>query len=161
MSSPPPLGLTGQAHGRKRPSVAGLPSAKRRKPSTSSVASSQHPLRQTSFPPENQTYSPRDVSYSPVIEDSVSSIGRSTRGGRKAKNEARSTPGATSTVGGRGRRRGSRGATDAKSGGGNAAREEEEADDDDGDGGVDTMLEGGGKMDEAALKQEREHLAYG
>lgn len=161
MSSPPPPGssLTAQALSRKRPSMSGVgPSAKRRKPSISSATSSQHPLRQTSFPPENFANSPRDASYSPAVEDSVSSVGRSTRGGRKSRSDARSMTGG-STTGGRGRRRGSKGTTDAKSGAGNAAREEEEPDDDEGDGAVDTVLEGGGKMDEAALKQEREHLA--
>lgn len=37
--------------------------------------------------------------------------------------------------------------------------EEEEAEEEDGDGAEDAVLEGVGKMDEAALKQEREHLA--
>ena len=37
----------------------------------------------------------------------------------------------------------------------------DDADDEDDDAGlVDTVMEGGGKMDEASVKQEREHLRY-
>ena len=42
---------------------------------------------------------------------------------------------------------------------GNAAGDDADEDDDDA-GLVDTVMEGGGKMDEASVKQEREHLRY-
>ena len=46
-------------------------------------------------------------------------------------------------------------------GGGMANAAGDDADDEDDDAGlVDTVMEGGGKMDEASVKQEREHLRY-
>ena len=46
-------------------------------------------------------------------------------------------------------------------GGGAGAGAGDDMDDDDDDAGlVDTVMEGGGKMDEASVKQEREHLRY-
>ncbi|KAI9720319.1 MAG: hypothetical protein M1828_005703 [Chrysothrix sp. TS-e1954] len=167
MSSPPATSPTYPSSislPRKRPSPAssshgsGQPNVKRRKPSTTSNAS--HPLRQTSFPPGDpnaRLHAPtsRRSSFSPAANDagSVSSFGRESKKGRGRK--ARSTTGTArqtknarsgegSLVGGEGSR---------------AEREEDEPEEDEADGANDTILEEGGKMDEAALKQEREHLA--
>ena len=43
---------------------------------------------------------------------------------------------------------------------GTVGADEGDEEDDDGAGLVDTVMEGGGKMDEASVKQEKEHLRY-
>lgn len=79
-----------------------------------------------------------------VSGTTVSKRGR----GRPRKDDARSTT-AGSTVRAKGAGKGS--VNDVRAG------EDEDGDEEEGDNQVDTVLEGG-KMDEAAIKQEREHL---
>ena len=134
---------------RKRPSLAppGQPS-KRRKPSA---------LRQASFPPESNgtaASTPR-YSRSPSVESSIAgtTITNGTGGGRKRRRangeDAQSATG-TSVRGGK-----SGSAIESQ----NAAAGEQDDEDEEEEGeGMEAVLEGGGKMDEAAEKQEREHM---
>ncbi len=133
---------------KKRPSI-GAPAgstAKRRKPSTAST--STHPLRQTSFPPEANGSAA--FSRSPSVESSIA--GGSIVGGRKRGKPAGD---ARSVAGGKAGSAGGTAAGSLKAG--DAGDGEGEEDEDEG-GAVDTVMEGTGKMDEAAMKQEKEHL---
>lgn len=125
------------------------------------MVSSSHPLRQASFPPpggaSSPQYSPtRNSSFSP----SVSSVGG--RGGTSKKRaEPRSTTAAS--VAKSGANGGKAGSTTREADNGSLRgrdREASEGEEDEADGNDDTVLESGeGIMDEAAKKQEREHLA--
>ena len=156
MSSPPPsalspTGSTGFSLPKKRGPAVQIPAqAKRRKPS--SVSSASHPLRQTSFPPpENSARdaSPlRQGSFSP----SVSSVGGRGKGKKRRPGAARSTTAVTAKSGD------DRiaGPNDSQAAGA-TGREEEDAEDDEDEGALDTLLEGGALMSDAARKQEHEH----
>ncbi|OCK95997.1 TAFII28-domain-containing protein [Cenococcum geophilum 1.58] len=135
---------------RKRPSLAppGQPS-KRRKPSA---------LRQASFPPEGNgtaASTPR-YSRSPSVESSIAgtTITNGTGGGRKRRRangeDAQSATG-TSVRGGK--------AGSAIESQNAAAGEQDDEDEEEEGEGMEAVLEGGGKMDEAAEKQEREHMS--
>ncbi len=181
MSSPPNLAtsppLPHLTLPKKRPSLAtGAPDSKRRKPSLA-TPNALHPLRQTSFPPPANAgaHSPNSAVASRVVrasrEGSVSSLGgRGSvagrgRKGKRAAADARSTTGAsatgTTTAGGK---TGSSSVADGQGSlvGGRAGKGEEDEDgeevEEEPDGPVDTVLEGGGMMDEAAEKQASEHL---
>lgn len=144
---PPRLSLP-----QKRPNIssAGPANPKRRKGSLPSTAS--HPLRQTSFPP-GETRS-RNASYSPAVDERSVVSGTTTTASKRGRGRPRKDDTRSVAAGSAARGKGAAGkgsVQDVKGG------EEEDADEEEGDGQVDTVLEGG-KMDEAAVKQEREHL---
>jgi transcription initiation factor TFIID subunit 11 len=146
---------------KKRPAGSQSPqSSKRRKPSS---AGPSH-LRQTSFPPE-PTSAHTPSFRSPSVESSIIARGRTTtpsiisaRGGgkpKKRKNARGSTiDDAGSSVVAKGSANGQAGSMVAGEGG-----EEEDGDEDDLDEARNQATLEGGKMSEAAQKQEREHLA--
>ena len=152
MSSPPPSATSPTTPGfslpKKRPTL-NIPSqnAKRRKPS--SVSSTSHPLRQTSFPPEPTSQvatasSPaRQASFSPSV-DAASSVGGRGKG-RKRKKERSTAPS------------GKDGDAPPSQPAGDGGQDNEPSDDE--EGAEDAVLEGGGLMSEAAKKQEQKHLA--
>ncbi|KAH0559911.1 hypothetical protein GP486_003567 [Trichoglossum hirsutum] len=166
MSSPPNLATSptfssGMALTSKKRPLTPIPgpstsSSKRRKPTHSMSASigSAHPLRQTSFPPDEAN---RMLVRSPSVESSVTSstvLGRGGKGGKRAK-DARSTEGGSvrnSVTGRAGTENMS--LVDGKSTG--AAGEEEDEDDDENDLGTTMMFDGGGQADE---DQEKQRLA--
>lgn len=177
MSSPPNL-ATSPPHlshltlPGKRPSLAtGAPGSKRRTPSLA-TPNALHPLRQTSFPPPARSgaHSPSSTGASRLAsasrEGSVSSVGG--RGsvaarGRKRKcgaADARSTTGASAA----GAKTGSSSVADGQGSlvSGRVGKGEEDEDgeevEEEPDGPADTVLEGGGMLDEAAEKQASEHL---
>ncbi|MCJ1365918.1 hypothetical protein MMC16_005043 [Acarospora aff. strigata] len=164
---------------KKRPSLPLSPSTttfKRRKPSAaaSATSTSAHPLRQTSFPPEEFSAGLRDL-RSPSVESSVAGAsvtgaggggGSSTRGrGRPRKSggkgrrdeDGRSVKSGTGK-GGTGTRAGS--LLDGKSvagGAGGAGEDGGDGDDEEGDdeaGMVTTSVEGGGEAERAAEKKK-------
>ncbi|KAI9850958.1 MAG: hypothetical protein M1838_004743 [Thelocarpon superellum] len=124
--------------------------SKRRKPSTPSVASaSAHPLRQTSFPPEQ---SARIPGRSPSISSSV--VGGSVRRGRKGKSNAPSTTGG-SIVDDK-TRAGSASVVDGRGGGTAGAEEEDEEDDADAEAGL--MVADGERANDDQERQKLEIL---
>lgn len=144
---------------KKRPSLAGNsfgPASKRRKqPSTASntAPGSSHPLRQTSFPPEESSFD-LAAERSPSVESDVTGVtgahsvvttgvgSRKGRGKRKRKGEEGSVRSGGKTIGG-----------EEASASGLAGEEAAEEEDDDGDvddGGQD---EEGRKVDKAAEKK--------
>lgn len=157
---------------KKRPSLAhSITSTSNHKGRQPSQSSGSHPLRQTSYPPQeaSDTGHVRTGSFSPT----VSSVGPSSKSasGRKKKRRSRHAASATGSAAkgsadldGTGHPKKAR--TAAPDGDGDTASRvgrptelDEEPDDDDADADRDLLLEGGDKMDEAAKKQEREHLA--
>ena len=166
--SSPPGGATSPTYPgslnlpRKRPSLA-TPgpggSVKRRKPSEASSAS--HPLRQTSFPPPEGFDVAIEPSRHSSFSPTTSSIGPGSKLGRGKKKRGRK---GGAGKGGDGEGSVIKGVTgwSAKDGEGasRVGRElDEEPEDDEGDAYGDLMYDGGEKMDEAAKKQEREHMA--
>lgn len=113
-TSLPALNTASNGSIRKRPADGAGPSAKRRKPSTMSITStgSAHPLRQTSFPPDEAPFAPRSPS---VMDDNASMVSGSAvsatgsrvprKRGRKSKadkaREAADKEGTQSVVGGK------------------------------------------------------------
>ena len=178
MSSPPgsatsPIGSGSFNNPKTRPTLAHpINSTSNHKGRQPSQSSGSHPLRQTSYPPQeasSDTGHVRTGSFSPT----VSSVGLASKSasGRKKKKRSRNAASATGSA--------AKGSVDADGAGhpkkarttaadgdgdtasrvGRPAELDEEPEDDDGDADGDLMLEGGDKMDEAAKKQEREHLA--
>ncbi|KAJ9657312.1 hypothetical protein H2201_008216 [Coniosporium apollinis] len=150
---------------KKRPSFSGPgpgappPHAKRRKPSTGP----SH-LRQTSFPPE--TTASDSGERSPSVDSSIIAPSISLPGGAGAaglslpgqgrKRKARARDG-ESVVGGRmGDERSTTGTVVSRGKGGRAVVEEEEEEEETEEVGA--VMEGG-RVDEASVKQEREHLS--
>lgn len=144
---------------KKRPSlsVASHSAPKRRKPSsvTTSTPATSHPLRQTSFPPEESAGDPN--ARSPSIESDVTGVtggrsvitagigARKARARKRRKGEGSVRSGARASGG------------DEASGSGqveDGAEEEEEDGDGDGDEG---LVDDGEKVDRAA---EKKNLAY-
>lgn len=134
--------------------TSSAPSAKRRKPSTLSISSgASHPLRQTSFPPENSQG--QSFSRSPSAESASLVSGVSGRSGTKRKRPRKSKAQAedeSSTVGGT-----AKSAVSANSGRGRArASREASADDEDEEGGGETAVTMVARTDEEK-KKEKEH----
>ncbi|KAI9877873.1 MAG: hypothetical protein M1830_002581 [Pleopsidium flavum] len=183
-TSPPYAQQTSLPNPKKRPSLP-LPQSsanfKRRKPSvaTSATSASAHPLRQTSFPPEEliggglRHDGLRDL-RSPSVESSVAGTSvtggggggggaSSTRGrgrprksgGRARKDEDGRSVKSGTGKGGTGTRAGSildgKSATGGAGGGGD---EGGEAEDEEGDDEMATAVEGGGEVERAAEKKK-------
>ena len=158
----------------KRP-PAGAPggsasSLKRRKPST--LSNSSHPLRNTSFPPadstaidrgfDSQPRHGRTASFSPSV-NSIGGFGSKTgsvAGGGKKKSDARSAAASTTAKGGEGSRSRT-GAEGSVRGGEEGSRQYQDDEDgeEDEDEDENAYFGDGGKMDEAAEKQEDERIA--
>jgi hypothetical protein len=159
MATSPPAGsppLANLTIPRKRSSIGtgGPNSAKRRK---GSLAGPSH-LRQTSFPPEgnrNQgSRSPSVDSNTPQTPSVISGPGGRKRKGKKSKDDT-SVTGSASLVE---KPKSANGTATGSALNGAGGDEDADGDDDEIDE-VGAMVEGG-KMSEAAQKQEREHLAY-
>jgi transcription initiation factor TFIID subunit 11 len=168
MSSPPnpatsPTFTSGVNLNPKKRPLASIPgsstsTSKRRKPShaVSTTAGFSHPLRQTSFPPDEANRLPF---RSPSVESSVAGsavVGRGGKGGKRAR-DARST-GEGSVRNSATGRDGTENLSlaDGKSGGG-VIGEEEDEDEDENDAGTTMMFDRGGQADE---DQEKQRLAY-
>ncbi|KAI9829691.1 MAG: hypothetical protein M1819_006062 [Sarea resinae] len=155
---------------KKRPSLSTAPSGttKRRKASAATSIGSAHPLRQTSFPPEESLRSGAGaLTRSPSVESSVAgSIGGVREAdAERGKGKKRRRSGGRSTADTRSVKSGRTGAASVKSAGGasggkgetgttgGAGGEDDGEDDEEDGGGVDAVLEGGGeKVDEAYEK---------
>ncbi|KAH0545306.1 hypothetical protein FGG08_000605 [Glutinoglossum americanum] len=165
MSSPPNLSTSPtftssmNLPSKKRPlapiSGSSASTSKRRKPShpVSTNTGFSHPLRQTSFPPDEAN---RMLKRSSSVESSVAGsaiTGRSGKRGKRAKD--------TQTIGGGSAKNGiarcaskeNLSLVDGKSGTG-AVGEEEDDDDDENDAGTTMMFDGGGQADEDQEKQK-------
>ncbi|KAA6406553.1 MAG: hypothetical protein FRX48_09718 [Lasallia pustulata] len=154
---PPPTSLP---NAKKRPSLT-LTSqnpSKRRKPSSFSTATSAHPLRQTSFPPEESAL--ESGARSPSVESDITGITGPTGGGASAV----AVGTGRGRGGGRGRKKktgdgsvrsGEKATVDGRSNTGQAADEGPEDEDEEAEG-EEGMVEDGGRVDRAA---ERKNLA--
>jgi transcription initiation factor TFIID subunit 11 len=148
------LPQTGKRRQSDMPSAA--PSSKRRKPSILSISSgASHPLRQTSFPPENSQG--QSFSRSPSAESVSLVSGVSGRSGTKRKRPRKSKAqpdDEASAVGGT-----AKSAVSGNSGRGRArASREASADDEDEEGGGETAVTMVARTDEEKRK-EKEHKA--
>lgn len=138
-------------------SVTSQSSSKRRKPSSVSVSTpaTSHPLRQTSFPPEESAV---DSARSPSVESDVTGVtgGRSVvtagtgirkgKGRRRRKGEGSVKSGSKAPAGEEG------------SGSGHVGDDGAEEEEEDGEGeGDETLMDDGEKVDRAA---EKKNLAY-
>ena len=152
-ASPPNPAHTTIPNPRKRPQLV-MPNhpnpLKRRKVSSfSTSASSAHPLRQTSFPPEESAV-PNDARSPSVDSDYTAitgrqSVGTSAIGGRKGKGKRKKIEEKDGTA---------KRTTDGRSATGGLEEDEEEGDGDvDGDGD-DGVVEDGTKVDRAAEKKK-------
>ena len=167
MASPPyrsPAGSPPNPHPaslpnpKKRPSLSissSQPASKRRKSTFHSAVSTpggSHPLRQTSFPPEESAIDTGGI-RSPSIESDFTGI----TGGKSTVTAG------TAAKGKRGRKKKVEGSirSDAKSKGGEPASvkdgEEGDEEEEDEEGGPDGMVEEGERVDKA---KEKEKLAY-
>ena len=151
------------ANPKKRPSlsVTSQPSSKRRKPSSVSVSTpgTSHPLRQTSFPPEESAADPG--ARSPSVESDVTGVtgvtgGRSVvtagTGVRKGKRR-RKRRGEDSVKSGTKAAGGDEGSASGPAGEDGAEEEEEDAEAE----GDEGLLDDGEKVDRVA---EKKNLAY-
>ncbi|KAI9765293.1 MAG: hypothetical protein M1840_007492 [Geoglossum simile] len=163
MSSPPNLAISptfnpGVAMSTKKRPLNPIPgasasSSKRRKPShaTNAAVASTHPLRQTSFPPDEAN---QILLRSPSVESSITGsaiTGRVGKGGKRAKDkDARSREGSVrnSVTGRIGVEKVSLADGDSVAG------DEEDEDDDENDAGTTMMFDGAGQADQDQEKQK-------
>jgi len=139
---------------KKRPSLgAPAPSSKRRKPS---AAGPSH-LRQTSFPPENIPHGSRSPSVDSSVAVGTPSVVSGAGGPRKRKSKGANIDDGSVTGSAIGSGKGRSVNGTATGSAINGAGAEDDAEDDDEFEEQRAMVEGG-KMDEAAKKQEREHI---
>ena len=152
LTSPPYPSHTTLKVTKSRPAhpIVTAPAFKRRKHSSFSTTSSSHPLRQTSFPPE-ESAAARDVRSPSVDSDYTAvtggqSVVTSTRGGRKATGKRKRGEGsATGTA---------KVTADGRSGSGGLDEDGEEEPEADAEEG---MVDEGARVDRAA---ERKKMAY-
>ena len=163
-TSPPNPAHSSLPNPRKRPlslSTNAPPHPKKHKPSSfSTTTSSAHPLRQTSFPPEEAISGER----SPSVESDITAAtgARSARGvGGRRRRKGKKKDGAES-IKSADRSSKLRGAASRTSGLEEEEVVEDEEDDDEGDGGGGGVedMDGGVKVDEAAEKKKLAYVFY-
>lgn len=150
-ASPPGLAHSVIPNPRKRGGapIPGSSLHKRRKPSSFSASSSAHPLRQTSFPPEEalgQGERSPSVDSDYTVNTGANSVAPSATGGKKRPKKKKNGTASVVSAG-----KGAAGDTASKTG---AADEEVDGEEEEGDGGDDDMVDEGGKIDRAAEKKK-------
>ena len=174
MATSPTYTPGGISHARKRPSLATnlSTSSKKRKPSSFTAGPSH--LRQTSFPPDGPDDSSLVFSRSPSVDSSVAQTpgamsavdgeGRKPRKRKRGSKAAGDVESVSGSVSGRGTGRDKGSVTGTAAGSlvnGQAPELDPDADgdEDDGDEAEESAMVEGGKMDEAAMRQQKENLA--